>query len=631
MINPCLKRLQDTARFILNAGDEVFAFTQHGMTHIKPDNDWRYPRMARAAMTLAAAWGSPACATAGDPALWAAVLRIVDAVLDGCREGRWWRGESGTGDRNINRFALLPLCETFLLVQSRMSAGARQRTLDVIRQAAEFQVQDYLGTEARRIGEYPNMDAYFMLVMEEASRILNRNVYHRHAVDFLGFLETCLFPGGGFTYFKDTNECPVYHQINVMCLVRLYQLGRSARVLDLLRKTLPYYVNLLEPCGAAENFTDPFWKHIWKPVEPYALLALASLFPEAPEAGQHRYYGRLLMDTLPEVSLDNVSLYLPWTMDAWSDDPGEKPPERRIVYDPSIRGTRGREGAFSWAATTGACVDTLVGAMVARSPASMDALQAVGVDVRLEPPPVTAPASPHFGRRVGTSAYVTGREYPRRVVAAPGFAGLAVWPRVFPGQIAWNENEPASGWIAPQAWLMTPERVTGALWLETEPGAAAATEASVYLRLGGGAVAAADGPGFWRHGDLRVRVAFHSFASERLLPAYEFYFDELPKSHEIVLSSSLAGAEAKRFVALVEVFPAWEHPSDLRMMDNAPGFVCGQRSGVFRVVFNASSEPCALAPVDRAECWLGEAGQPARSSSAAPSALAPGDFAILVV
>ena len=630
MENPCLKHLQETARFILDAGDEVFAFTQHGMTHIKPDNDWRYPRMARAAMALAAAWGSPACATAGDPALWAAMLRINEAVLEGCREGRWWRGESGTGDRNINRFALLPLCEMFLTVHDRLPAALRLRNLDVIRQAVEFQVQDYLGTEARRIGEYPNMDAYFMLVMEEAARILNRNVYHRHAVDFLGFLETCLFPGGGFTYFKDTNECPVYHQINVMCLVRFCQLGRSARVLDLLRKTLPYYVNLLEPCGAAENYTDPFWKHIWKPVEPYALLALASLFPDAPEAPAHRYYGRLLMDTLPAVSLDNVSLHLPWVVNAWSEDAGEKPASRRVIFDASIRGPRGREGALSWGATAGACGDTLAGAMVARSTESMDALQAAGVDARLDPPPVTERASPHFGRRAGTSAYVTGREYLRRGVVAPGFAGLAAWAQVFASQIAWNENEPGSGWQTVQAWLMTPERVAGALWLEAGPGAAAATEASVYLRLGGGAVTTPDGPGAWRHGDLRVRAAFHSFASQRLLPAHEFYLDEVPKSHEIILSSPLADADAKRFVALVEVFPAWEQPSDLRMMQDAPGFVCGQRNQVFRVVFNASSGPRALAPVDGAQCWLGEAGQPALSSAKAPSALAPGDFAILV-
>ncbi len=165
-LNPYLARLDESVRTILKLQPgairrDVSAFDPR---FVRADNDWRYPEIAGLGAILARAWVYPLSEACRQPAVWKQMERLLDIVLRRGVRGKWWREKPGTGDPNINRFTLLPLLEMFLGVGAHLDPRRRARCLEVIAAAAEVQAEEYHRHRRRKAGEYPNMDAFFMLI-----------------------------------------------------------------------------------------------------------------------------------------------------------------------------------------------------------------------------------------------------------------------------------------------------------------------------------------------------------------------------------------------------------------------------------------------------------------------------------
>ncbi len=619
--NPYQSHLEArVAEVLSNPGDTLFR-EDHGMRHIAADNDWVYREMAHAAHLLAQAWASPLTCYHQAPEVINRVEELVETLLAAGPGGRWWSGRPGSGDANIDRFTLLPLAETGFLLGHRLRHGLQKALLEVLEAGTAHQVQSYAGARERGAGEYPNMDAYFMVLLVLAARLLDRADHHRMAFDYLGHLENCLLPDGGFLYYKGTNECEGYHQINVLMLVRFWEVTHSARALELVRKTLPYYPNVVEPSGVAEHFTDPYWKHYWNPLDPAPLDVLATLFPEEPLAATHRWLANRLHDAGAAFKANAQALRY------WVDEPGTPPPERALRYDASIRGPRGRFGPFSWAGTTGDYLDTYVGALHSRAPGVYTALQAAGVEVLLE----EAVASETVHReRHARCAYVTGRNGLRQMIVGPESAALAVRSGIYPGTLPWDEGMGDCGWVTQQAWLFTPERMVGLLSLRRERADAPALRASLYFRLGGRSREVAQEGEAYTCGDLTLRAHRHDFPHTTVAPAYAFFLDHEARSVEIRFSGSGPAHEL-----LVELCPAGTAPATVERMEGPLfGFTVAEASGTKALAFNAGAVSHPLPPAFRGEGRHWREGRfigaaPGGSHGPVPDACGPGGLLLV--
>lgn len=598
--NPYLEELNREVADILKKDVSAIRSRDAGMKHINADNDWIMPEMARMALVLGFAWKTPQSDGFRRQEVWDQCVKLIRRVIDSCRKGKWWREDvPGTGDDNINRFTLISVTDLYLRIGPYLDEELRKKYLLTVEQAAAVQINDYDNVKNRSRGQYPNMDAYFMLIMEETSRILSRSDCHELAMKYLGHLENCLFDGGGFVYFLATNECECYHQLIVMTLVRLWELTRSRRVLDLLRKTLPYYPNTVEPSGVVEYYTDPYWKHTWDKVAPYALDALATLFPDAPEADEHRYLAHVARQHQKK---QQNGMFLVWAMEYWRPESGTKPCDSCIRYDPSIRGPRGRFGTFSWGGTMGACQDTFVGAMVAHSADKYSALQAVGIDILLAEPPIKEPESAWYGRRLGTSAYVSGCDYLRRLIVTEKMACLAVRSPVFGGGIGWNHLLPESGWQMRQVWFFDPHRVIGMLVVDTaSANCSPARELGIYARLGGSDNKVEERNGMFICGDISLRVVASNLRSYAIKPAYRFCMDNDFKSTELILSENIGGKTSKSYMALMEIFPTGSKPADIVPLASGAlsGFKVSAQNLNMTAAFNAGNSAVAWADLEQ--------------------------------
>lgn len=596
--NPYLEMMNAAVRTILSldAGGvrrDVKAFDSR---FVRADNDWWCPEVAGLALILAQAWTNPSAEAFQQGKVWRQMLRLFDRVLRVARRGRWWREKPGTGDPNINRFTLLPLLELFLRVGAHLDPGRQARFKKVIQPAVDYQIRSYHLGEQRQAGEYPNMDAYFMLIMEESARVLDRADYHRLAWEYIGYLESCLFPDGGFAYYKGTNECECYHQINVLALNRYRELTHSAKVLDILRRTLPYYPNAVQPSGVLDSYTDPYWKHSMGRPSPLAPEILATLFRDLPEAGYHRHLANVLRRTYRPLDMHNACCLAFWAMDYWRDEPGHLPPDNVVCRDASIRGARGRFGSFSWAVTAGAYRDTFVGAVVTDASEHASMLQAAGVEITFKTPVRPDPSHPFFGRRAGTSAYISGRDYMHRLSVGDKQAVFAAVSPIYPHDIAWKELLPDCGWHTRQLWRLDRNRLIGMLIVEAVANTVEARQVSLYFRMGGSTITERKHGDAFRCGRMNLRVVSHAFETLKQQPGYGFYLDANPTSTEIVLASRIRPTGPKRFWALVEVFPDGCREGTIKPLatHGIPGFTIAVGHRNILTAFNSTAQAVPL-------------------------------------
>ncbi|MFA5646587.1 MAG: hypothetical protein WDA18_09615 [Candidatus Ratteibacteria bacterium] len=350
---------------------EFLLNNKKSMRHISVDSEWKYTRFANwlciiAYMTRAKekVWNKTKLASAHTM-----IFFLFTLLLNASKEDRWYHNQPGKGDSNIDRFVLLPFIEAYLMVKKSLPKALASKIENKIKGVLDLQIEEYGKKKPSpapnkdiflcrkgRTGYYPNMDVYYALFMYLGWKITKQPSYKKEFQQILRYLEKAQFPDGGWTYIKGTNECPAYHDIIVIVLARLWQVSQDKTVIDMLQKSASYYPLLLGQSLTPEYYTDPWWKHYWRPQSPQGPDIVASVTGDR--------YNRWIGNRLPRSAKKKDGLLSLYTALLWKPVKEKSYAKERIVYDANIEGPRGQFKNWSWAATARYGSDTIVGALV---------------------------------------------------------------------------------------------------------------------------------------------------------------------------------------------------------------------------------------------------------------------------
>lgn len=459
-------------------------------SHWHARNEWVYAEMANVLLGGAYAWAY------GDGDADTQTRRLgfcaafLDALVDAAVEDRWFHRGQGMGDPNIDRFTLLPTLEAYLLVADALTPPLRERFLTKLNGILNVQYNEYGGGSREDVPPepYPNMDVYYCLIMLHGYHITGDERWKSEFEDYLQLLEDAQFEDGGWTYIKGTNECPVYHDINVTLMARIHDLSGAPSAMAQIRRSVPYYPFVVAPNGVAETHTDCWWKHGWGMQGPHAPDVVASLTGD----GRNRWIGDLrrdaalrgmqtVFDKHEERWPNNGSvLFTYYAAHFWKPISPEEPPVDIVRYDRNIQGPRGRFTHWSWAATAGYCCDTLVGAVAHRPDDPRPcALMAVTAEI-----PYWEPDGPHPGN---------GRMHlcvpPERMAGETRIEGdTAVFEAAYPmacTRTIFNKPTFPTEWRCHQRWQLSRECMQGEIRIVAEKNQIARPP-SLRLRFGKG-------------------------------------------------------------------------------------------------------------------------------------------------
>lgn len=539
MPNPYLP-LMDQAAEILLSRDAVATAKQQAVgdfVHLDPDNEWVNTHLAGYLMTAAAAWQLPESRWHQSEQVAEYMRALAVEVVERGFDDRWYHREARKGDPNIDRFTLLPLTEAFLLsgkaLGPELSARVRERILGVLTR----QLDEYGSQERHRV--YPNMDVYYCLIMLHGMRIGEGEQARRCSDEFerlMEIMQQAQFPDGGWTYIEGTNECPVYHNLNVMLMARVWLLTGDERAREMVRRSVPYYPLIVDPAGRPEYFTDPWWKHVWSPQEAFGPDTVASLTgdPENRAIGEQLREG--LAGRLAEMKGQVALPMLVWAALAWQDvEHAGRRIETGVAYDANIEGPRGRFEQWSWAATARYGSDTLVGA-VAHTDRNepVAALMAVTaeVDRRLEGRPNETLQRWSLGITPPETKGETVIEGDRAVFTAdyPLACYRAIWDfDYFPAK-----------WRCRQRWEMDAEALRGEIELVSEADQDDAPPL-VRVRLGRNLTMERRADGEIRCGPFSLRVEPGDFPHQEIKAVPTVPYLTTLDAVELVLHSGQAG------------------------------------------------------------------------------------------
>ncbi len=402
---------------------------------------------------------------------------------------------------------------------------------------------------------YPNMDVHYLLTMELAYRLWKDPRYLRERDGFLPIVSSAVYPMGAFAYVNAQNECFVYHQLDVVYLARLWQLNGDPGILEILRKTIPYYPYNVEPAGMPEYYTDPAWKHYWGRGDMAGPAVIAALFDEGRNQRVYEIGSGVWGHERGHVGAIAGDLF--------QRVPSQPLPDAYVIHDANIEGPRGRYGRWSFAANGRNYgvgfqgKDTFVGCMLtdpARRPMPLDAaLQVVTTEVRLNH------RDNHWlgGRCHSAEEKLT-------TALGPDFGSLAV--RYTVSRPHWEfQRDELLPWRGTQQWYLSRTRLVGLVSLEA---LADESRAAVHgrIRLGLKRELVRQPDGIWHYGGLRIKIHTHNYARIEGRPS-ETSFLEQPseyRSSEITLVDPLSAAageqgevrfaKGSRWWFLVEVF-----------------------------------------------------------------------------
>ncbi len=367
---------------------EFIRKSKEEMRHVDADNEWKYVNFANWLHTVAyvarlkgGRWSRAAAARE-------LILFLFSRLLQAAKGDRWYHNQPGKGDSNIDRFVLLPFIEAYLLTEDFLDGSLASRITGKVKGVLDIQLREYGQRKPspapnkdiyicrqRRNSYYPNMDVYYCLLMYHGHRMTGDARYGKDFRRYLKHLEDAQFPGGAWTYINGTNECPVYHDINVLLLGRLFHLSGNRSAATMIRKSVPYYPLVVERNLISENYTDPWWKHYWSPQAPHAPDTVASLTGD----GRNRWIGNRLRRSLVSTG-DPYSIYAAML---WKPVRAVSPKQKYVVYDADIEGPRGRFRDWAWAATARYGSDTVVGALSTRPGDGVTGLLAVTPEIEL--------------------------------------------------------------------------------------------------------------------------------------------------------------------------------------------------------------------------------------------------------
>jgi hypothetical protein len=370
--------------------------------HWDPRNEWVYAEMAN--YVLVGAFACHHLSGSGPPrkALLGFCAAFFDELVRAGADDRWFHRGARMGDPNIDRFTLLPLLEAFRLMEPDLPPPLKERILARVKGVLDVQYREYGSGKKQDVpdGPYPNMDVYYCLIMWHGHCLTGDQRYASDFSRYLDMLREAQFEDGGWTYYRGTNECPIYHDINVLLMSRIAALSGDERAWTQVRRSAPYYPLVVDRNGVPEYHTDCWWKHPWDAQLAFAPDTVASVTGD----GQNRWIGdRVRARTLASTedlfagrnaSIDNImGLFAFYAASRWKDVTPVAPPEEQVRYDANIEGPRGRFQEWSWAATARYGSDTLVGAVATGSGGSaLRALMAVTPEI-----PYWTPGGPFEG------------------------------------------------------------------------------------------------------------------------------------------------------------------------------------------------------------------------------------------
>ena len=508
------------------------------------------------------------------PVLLANALNTLDAIAHQHADGDFNVDRTAVHGRdpNINRFCLAPALDAWWRLRQAypdLLPPAKQADLDAgLKRLADYQRTDYglarLAKEPHvKYPAYPNMDVHYILIMELAHRLWADPAYARERDAFVKILDSAVYPRGAFAYINTQNECFVYHQLDVIYSARFWQLTGNPGTLAMLRRTIPYYPENVEPAGMPEYYTDACWKHYWGGGSAAGPDVIAALFDDS--------LNRRVAQTCGEIAGYGHGHVAAIAAEFWKPLPAQPQADGYTFHDANIDGPRGRYDTWSFAGNGRNYgvgyqgKDTFVGCMVtdpAGRPLPLDAaLQVVTIEVRLKK------TENHWNGGRCCSALEK-----LSTTLGPDFGSLAV--RYTVSRPNWHhKNDELLPWEGVQTWYISKTRLVGLLSLEAT---ADETRAGVYgrVRLGLSRTIESDGPQTWKYGRLRIKLHEHNFARVETRPSETFFLDKPenyhsaeitlldPRSAEAGEKASVSYPKGTRYTFLVEAFPEGTSPAE---------------------------------------------------------------------
>jgi hypothetical protein len=544
---------------------------------------WTFRRLGDDSFAAVWAMTRPKSPLRHHPMLLTNALDIFDAIARQHTDGDFNVNRTAVHgrDMNINRFCLAPALDAWCELQQAypdLLPPARRADLEAgLKRLVAFQVKTFgLAHMAQRpdarAPAYPNMDVHYLLIMERAHELWKDPQYAVERDAFVRRLQSALYPMGAFTYVNTQNECFVYHALDVIYAARYWKLSGDAAVLELLKKTAPYYPYNVEPAGMPEYYTDACWKHYWGGGDSTGPTVIAALCNDplnqqvAETCGAIWGYGRGHTGAI--------------AAEFWQPIAPKPLPDGYVIYDANIQGPRGRYGNWSFAGNGRNYgmgfqgKDTFVGCTLTdpdRRPMPLDAaLQVVTAEVRLS----------HTGNHWEGGRCCSALEK-LTTTLGEDFGSLAVRYQVSRPQWHYQYDE-LLPWEGTQVWYLSRSRLIGLVALEAT---ADETRAAVHgrIRLGLKRELEPAGNDAWRYGRLVVKLHGHNYARVVARPSETTFLDAPSRyrSTEITLLDPLSVAAGEqgqvlfkkgtRYWFLVEIFPSDGPPArEVRRIGEGP-------------------------------------------------------------
>ncbi|MBU6451884.1 MAG: hypothetical protein KGS72_08920 [Cyanobacteria bacterium REEB67] len=482
---------------------------------------------------------------------------------------------------------LAQLSEILLLLTELMPGLVSKVRLDAWTAALESVLEATAAKHVQHIvladtpGAWAMADVRIIAALAYGGMVLPRSRYKSLGLSGLRLMDKVLESDGGVNYSDEQNDCFAYHPVYVTTLARLWQVSGEKMASDLITATEWYIPISTAARGAGEYYTAPSWKQLWDTTNGAdASVIVFGITGSAFNAGH-------LAKFPPPPSLFLASFYR-------DDVQAENFPEQYIFYDQNIKGPRGRNGDFAFAATgrttpnSNRGKNTYVGCMVVAPPAPA-------------PPPVVSrqSAAESTVEDRQNTLYIVGGHLPAasahadsKTDWADGFlidaalAGVGIevttsprvdYMRVVPDDLlnltqretlatttlekaaalsahhrlaAYRHT--ASDWFVSQAWLFTPQRLVGLLDVHALSDQIACDIKGVLRFVSGCAdwgvprkflsVGDTEKSAAYSYGALTARIVEHDFAG--ISVAYtNTYNDTSRKAGRLVLSTQSAGTK----------------------------------------------------------------------------------------
>jgi hypothetical protein len=518
--NPYIASIDDTVSQILTEDPLVLWRRQMGdrKIHLDADNEWKYPRVAEYAATTAFAF---TC----DQSKWHGRREAIDYtvaqmnwLIDAAVDDRWYHLEARKGDPNIDRFTLLPVLET-------LRFGLPDDQADRVRVKAnavlDRQIDEFGSGRKAFIGGalYPNMDVYYALIMALGYDLFDRDDCRAERDRYIRRLDEAMFLGGGWTYIDGTNECPMYHNINVSLCARMWMISGDATCRSMVERSVNYYPHVVTPAGVVEYHTDPWWKHAWSPLGTPGPDIVASLTGD----GRNRTIGDAVR-AHDEQEVPRLLLHHIYAAMLWRDVEPQPLPTSVVWLDQNIQGPRGRFADWSWGATARYGSDTIVGAMANDGQAALMAVTAqVGGDGDVGLQRMAMGMTP---RETRGETRIDGQ-----------VADFDVTYQLACFRSIWDAEPFPVRWQCRQRWRMDEQGMTGRIEM-TSLCDQSSPVPRVVVRFGRFGDLERIDAGTWRYGPFTATVSQSDFPGVDVRPTAACAYEKIEDASELVLSSN---------------------------------------------------------------------------------------------